>query len=212
MRVGVIGSGEVGEALARGFASRGHDVTIGSRNPEKLASFAAESGGKIKAGTLEEAAAFGEILALATLGEAAEAALKLCGLANVDGKVLIDVTNPLKFEEGKKPEAYVGFDDSLGERVQRAVPGAKVVKAFNTVGNPFFADPKLPGGPPTMFIAGNDAGAKKTVTQILESFGWDVVDAGGIEESRQLESLAILWIHTGINTGNFNIAFKLLRA
>lgn len=212
MRVGVIGSGEVGEALARGFASRGHDVTIGSRNPEKLASFAAESGGKIKAATLEQTAAFGEILALATLGEAAEEALELCGAANIDGKVLIDVTNPLKFEEGKKPESFVGFNDSLGERVQRAAPNAKVVKAFNIVGNPFFVDPKLPGGPPTMFIAGNDAGAKKTVTEILDSFGWDVIDAGGIEESRQLESLAILWIHTGIYTGNFNIAFKLLRA
>lgn len=212
MRVGVIGSGEVGEALARGFASRGHEVTIGSRNPEKLASFAAASGGKIKAGTLEETAAFGDVLALATLGAAAEEALRLCGASNFDRKILIDVTNPLRFEEGKMPQAFTGFDDSLGERVQRAVPNAKVVKAFNTVGNQFFVDPKLPNGPPTMFIAGDDAGAKKSVTQILESFGWDVADAGGIEESRQLESLAMLWIHTGIANGNFNIAFKLLRA
>jgi len=209
MRVGVLGSGEVGQALARGFASRGHEVTIGSRSPEKLADFAREAG--VRAGTFQETAAFGEIVALATLGEAAEEALRLAGHANVHGKVLIDATNPLKFEEGKMPELSLGFDDSLGEIVQRAVPGARVVKAFNTVGNAFFVEPQLPGGPPTMLIAGNDAGAKNTVTQILESFGWHVVDSGGIEESRRLESLAILWVHIGIASGNFNMAFKLLQ-
>jgi len=211
MRVGVLGSGEVGQALARGFVSRGHEVTIGSRTPQKLDAFAAGFNGKIKTGTFEETEAFGEVVALATLGEAADDVLREAGAGNLDGKVLIDATNPLKFEEGRMPELFVGFDDSLGERVQRAVPAARVVKAFNTVGNAFFVDPRLPDGPPTMFIAGNDVDAKQTVTDILKSFGWDVVDTGGIEESRRLESLAILWVHIGIASGNWSMAFKLLR-
>src|SRR5438270_5436813 len=119
MRLGVLGSGEVGQALARGFVSRGHEVTIGSRNPQKLNAFAAEFGGKMKTGTFAETAAFAEIIVLATLGEAAEEALEQAGVPNFDGKVLIDATNPLKFEDGRLPESFVGFDDSNGERVQR---------------------------------------------------------------------------------------------
>ena len=125
--------------------------------------------------------------------------------------MVIDATNPLDFSGGMPPKLFVGHTDSLGERVQRWLPGAKVVKAFNTVGNAFFVHPDLPGGPPDMFIAGNDADAKQTVTGILKDFGWPTIDVGGIEGARLLEPLCILWVGYGIRTGTWNHAFKLLR-
>ncbi len=213
MKVGVLGSGEVGKRLAGGFASRGHEVTIGSRNPEKLQTFVDESGGRIRAGTFEEAARFGELIAIATLFAGTREALELAGPQNFSSKIAIDATNPLKFEEGKLPELSVGLDDSAGEQIQRQLPDAKVVKAFNIIGNAHMIDPHFAGGLPTMFIAGNDESAKKTVAGIVESFGWknEVIDMGGIEESRGLEAMAVVWIHYGIRSGSWNHAFKLLR-
>jgi predicted dinucleotide-binding enzyme len=128
----------------------------------------------------------------------------------VDGKVLVDATNPLDFSSGG-PQLFVGTTDSLGERVQRAAPGARVVKAYNTVGNALYVDPQLPGGPPTMFIGGNDAGAKGTVTELLTSTGWDVADLGGIEASRYLEPMCLAWVAYGGQAGNWGHAFRLLR-
>jgi predicted dinucleotide-binding enzyme len=107
---------------------------------------------------------------------------------------------------------FVGFEDSLGEQVQKAAPGARVVKAYNTVGNTLFVDPQLPGGPPTMFIAGNDDAAKATVTQLLEDTGWEVADLGGIEASRWLEAMCMAWVAYGARTGTWNHAWKLLRS
>jgi predicted dinucleotide-binding enzyme len=213
MKIGILGSGDVGKALARGFLSRGHQVMMGTRDPAKLADFKKEAGDALAVDSFADAAKFAEIVVLATLFEndAATHALELAGKANFNGKVLIDATNPIAYEEGKLPQLAIGFSDSAGEVVQRSVPEARVVKAFNIVGNPHMVDPKFDGGPPTMFIAGNDSGAKQTVTSILKSFGWQVIDAGGIEESRLLEALAMLWIHTGIRDGNFGQAFKLLR-
>src|SRR5439155_27301023 len=120
---------------------------------------ASETNG-VSAATFEETAAFGDLIALATLGNAAEEAIRLAGTKNFDGKVVIDATNPLDFSGGMPPKLFVGHTDSLGERVQRAIPDARVVKAFNTVGNAFFVNPDLPNGPPDMFIAGNDAAAQ----------------------------------------------------
>lgn len=211
MRVGILGSGDVGKALARGFLSRGHDVTIGSREPSKLAQFASENEG-LRTGTFEETARFGEVVVIATLFAGTRHAIELAGPANFAGKVVVDTTNPLKFEEGKMPELSLGLDDSAGEEVQRLLPDAKVVKAFNSVGNAHMVDPSFPGGPPSMFIAGNDDAAKRTVADILDSFGWETIDVGGIEESRVLEPLCILWVHYGIRSGGWNHAFKLLRA
>lgn len=213
MKIGIIGSGEVGKALARGFVSRGHDVMIGSREPAKLADFVKEQKDRVRAGTFEETAKFGELAVVATLFSGTKHALELAGPQNFAGKAVIDVTNPLNFPEGKPPELSIGFDNSAGEEVQRWLPDAKVVKALNIIGSGHMVDPKFPGGPPTMFIAGNDDGAKKIVTEIIESFGWQngVADLGGIEASRYLEPMCIVWVHYGIRTGSWDHAFKMLK-
>ena len=209
VNVGVLGSGDVGKSFARAFAAVGHDVMIGSRSPEKLSDFAASTKG-VRSGTFEETAKFGDLIALATLGQATSEALRLAGTQNLDGKVIIDATNPLDFSTGA-PRLSIGFDDSLGEQVQRQVPGARVVKAFNTVGNALFYQPNLPGGPPDMFLCGNDDDAKKIVGQVCEAFGWGVVDIGGIEGSRYLEPMCMTWVLYGIRNSSWNHAFKLLR-
>ena len=208
VKVGVLGSGDVGKSFARAFAALGHEVMIGSRSPEKLNEFASGTAG-VRSGTFEEAAKFGDLIALATLGTATTEALRLAGTQNFDGKVLIDATNPLDFSTGAPRLAVSGT--SASEEVQKWLPGAHVVKAFNIVGNAHMVDPQFPGGPPDMFIAGNDAGAKETVTGILRDFGWDVIDLGGIESSRYLESLAMIWILHYFQTKNGNHAFKLLK-
>lgn len=210
MRVGILGSSNVGKAFARAFVSRGHDVMIGSRQPQKLADFTQEAPA-LAAGTNEETARFGEIIAIATLFAGTKNALDLAGLGNFAGKVVIDATNPLRYEEGKLPQLALGIDTSAGEEVQHWLPDAKVVKAFNTVGHAQFADPKFAGGPPTMFIAGNDSGAKTVVSRIAESFGWEPLDIGPIEESRYLEPMALVWIHYAFTTKTWKHAFRLLR-
>lgn len=128
----------------------------------------------------------------------------------LDGKVLVDATNPLDHSSGT-PRLFVGHDDSLGERVQRAAPGAKVVKAYNSVGNAVMVDPQFSDGRPTMFIGGDDADAKDTVTQLIVDTGWDVADLGGIDASRYLEPLCMAWVAYGIRNGSWNHAFRLLR-
>jgi len=210
VNVGVLGSGDVGKSFARAFAAVGHDVTIGSRSPEKLADFVAGAGGGIRSGTFEEAAKFGDLIALATLGTATTEALRLAGPQNFEGKVLIDATNPLDFSTGA-PRLFIGFEDSLGEQVQRQLPGARVVKAFNTVGNALFYQPQLPGGPPDMFLCGNDDDAKKIVGQVCEAFGWGVIDLGAIDAARYLEPMCLVWVLHGIRSGSWTHAYKMLR-
>lgn len=211
VRVGILGSGDVGRALATGFASLGHDVRIGSRSPEKLSDWAAAAGPRILTGTFEEAARFGDILVLATLGVATESAMRMAGLEHFAGKVVIDTTNPLDFSKGVPPTLTVGFDDSLGEQIQRLIPDARVVKAFNTVGNAHMVNPHFEGGPPDMFICGNDEDAKKIVAQVCAHFGWGVADIGGIEASRYLEPMCLAWVLYGAKSGSWNHAFKLLK-
>jgi 8-hydroxy-5-deazaflavin:NADPH oxidoreductase len=212
-RVGVLGSGEVARRLAAGFCSRGHDVMIGSRDPGKpeLREWLSGAGAGIAAGTFARAAAHGELLVLAVLGNAAEEAIADAGRENFSGKVVIDAMNPLDFSGGFPPKLSITGEDSLGERVQRALPDAKVVKAFNTIGNQYFVDPSFSEGQPTMLIAGEDEEAKRTVGDVLADFGWhDSVDIGGIEGSRELEAICIAWVKIGGARGSWDHGFKLL--
>jgi predicted dinucleotide-binding enzyme len=208
----VLGTGQVGKALARGFASRGHEVTIGSRDADKARAAAADVAEGVEGGSFADAATFADLAVLATLWSGTESALQMAGAENLAGKVVIDATNPLVFSEGGPPGLALGHTDSGGEQVQRWLPGARVVKAFNIVGSPYMVDPDLPGGPPDMFIAGDDAEAKATVTEILESFGWPgAIDIGGIDGARLLEPMAIAWVRVGVVAGSWDHAFKLLR-
>lgn len=211
--VGVLGSGEVGRRLAAGFSGCGHDVMIGTRDPDKpeLREWLSGDGHGIKAGSFKEVAEHGELLVLAVLGDAAEAAIGEAGRENFSGKVVIDAMNPLDFSGGFPPKLSISGEDSLGERVQRALPEARVVKAFNTIGNPYFVDPHFSDGQPTMLIAGDDEGAKSTVGDVLAGFGWsDVVDVGGIEGSRELEAICIVWVKIGGARGAWDHGFRLL--
>jgi 8-hydroxy-5-deazaflavin:NADPH oxidoreductase len=211
--VGVLGTGEVGRRLAGGFQSRGHDVMIGSRDPDKpeLKQWLESEGIQIKAGTFAQAAVHGELLVLAVLGDAAERVIADVGSAQFSGKVVIDAMNPLDFSGGFPPKLSISGEDSLGEHMQRALPEARVVKAFNTIGSPYFVDPRFSQGTPTMLIAGNDEAAKGTVGDVLADFGWsDVVDLGGIEGSRELEAICIAWVKIGGARGAWDHGFKLL--
>ncbi len=211
-RIGVLGSGDVAKTLATGFKKHGYDVMIGSRSPAKLADWAGEHG--VGTGTFAEVAAHGELIVLAVLGRAAEEALSLAGAANLDGKVVVDTTNPISDEppENGVLRYFTGPNESLMERLQKAFPAARFVKAWNSVGNPFMVNPQFAGGPPTMFICGNDAGAKAELAPILEQFGWAHEDAGMVESARALEPLCQLWCAPGFLRNQWTHAFHLLKA
>jgi predicted dinucleotide-binding enzyme len=213
MNIAILGSGIVAQVLGAGFASRGHTVMMGTRDPasEKVQAWIEKTEQPVTAGTSAEAAAFCEMAVLATAWSGTENALNLAGADNLAGKVVIDVTNPLVFAPNASPSLALGHTDSGGEQVQRWLPGSKVVKAFNIVGNTSMIDPDFPDGPPDMFICGNDDDAKKLVTEILDSFGWPTIDIGGIEGARLLEPMCILWVMYGITTGGWDHAFKMLR-
>ena len=213
-RVGVIGSGVVGQTLAAGFASRGHDVMLGSRDPGKddVRAWLDRVGEGVTAGTFADTAEHGELLVLATLGVATLSAVALAGPERFAGKVVIDATNPLDFSRGLPPGLLWEDGRSLGESVQAAIPEAQVVKAFNIIGNPYFVDPEFADGKPTMLIAGDDEDAKATVGKVVEDFGWPpAIDVGGIEASRELEELCILWVRIGVARGAWDHGFALLR-
>lgn len=215
MKIGILGSGDVGRRLGDGFIELGHTVKIGSRNPNqaKLTEWIDKhEEGKASSGTFTDTASFGELDVLATLWDGTPDAIRMAEPRNFTGKVVIDVTNPLDFSKGMPPMLAVGHTDSAGETIQRMLPDAKVVKSFNIVGNPHMIHPDFPGGPPTMFICGNDDEAKKfVIDNILTKFGWETIDTGRIEAARLLEPLALLWIVHYSRTGNGNHAFKLLQ-
>jgi len=214
MKIGILGTGEVARALATGFVHAGHEVKFGTRDPsnDKARALVAAVGPKASAGTFADAAAFAEVAVLATLWAGTENALRLAGPDRLAGKVVVDTTNALDFSQGPPPRLALGHTDSAGEQVQRWLPKARVVKAFNIVGNAFMVQPKFPDGVPDMFLCGNDAAAKQTVGDISAAFGWPpVIDLGGIEMSRYLEPLAMVWIVYGFKTNTWSHAFKLLR-
>jgi 8-hydroxy-5-deazaflavin:NADPH oxidoreductase len=212
MKVGILGSGDVGKTLGRGFASHGNSVKLGSRTPdsEKLKVWRKEVQGETSTGTFAEAASFGDILVLAVLGSAVDDAIGLAGPKNFAGKLVIDATNALDFSKGMPPGLFTGLTDSLGEKIQRNLPQAKVVKCFNTVPNSRMINPGDKGA--EMLICGNDPEAKRQVVQILKQFGWaGAIDIGGIGESRWLEALVPLWVRTAASLNSWNAMFKVLR-
>lgn len=211
--IGIIGSGAVAQTLAKGFIQYGYDVTVGSRTPEKLADFV-QSNPKIKSGTFLEAAAFGEIVVIATKGAHALEALALAQASNLNGKTVIDVTNPI--DDTKPPtngvlHYYTTLEESQLERLQKAFPDANFVKAFNSIGNAFMINPQFNGGTPSMFICGNDEKAKSEVAVIVQEFGFEVEDMGKMEAARAIEPLCILWCIPGFLRNEWNHGFKLLK-
>ncbi|MBI5890652.1 MAG: NAD(P)-binding domain-containing protein [Nitrosomonadales bacterium] len=211
MKIGILGSGDVAKALAGGFLKHGHDVTLGTRTPGKLADWAAKNP-KGHIANFAEAAKYGELVVLAVKGTAAAEVLRLAGAANLAGKPVIDVTNPIADAPPVNGvlSYFTTLDDSQMERLQREFPSARFVKAFNSVGNAFMVDPQFKGGKPTMFICGNDEAAKKTVTGILDQFGWETADMGKVEAARAIEPLCILWCIPGFLRNDWVHAFKLL--
>jgi hypothetical protein len=211
-RIGIIGSAVVGQTLARGLKRHGYDVRIASRTPAKLKEFSSSTG--IATGTPAEVAAWAESIVLAVKGSVAEDALREAGAANLSGKLVIDTTNPIASEppEDGVIRFFTSPNDSLLERLQKAVPAAKFVKAFNSVGSALMVNPSFPGGKPTMFYCGNDAGAKADVAKIIEQFGWDGADMGTAKAARAIEPLCQLWCIPGFRENAWtNHAFQLMK-
>jgi len=210
IKIGIVGSGQVAQALANGFVKYGYDVMLGSRMPEKLSDMKEKAG--VRAGTFAEAATFGDSVVLALKGTAAEAVVTTLAGKLAD-KTVIDVTNPIADlpPQNGVLRYFTTLDESLMERLQKAAPKAKFVKAFNSVGNAFMVNPDFGGVIPTMFIAGDDENAKKDVTKILKQFGWETADMGGKESARAIEPLCILWCIPGFLRNEWMHAFKLLK-
>jgi len=211
MKIGILGSGDVAKTLAGGFLKHGHEVTLGTRTPDKLAEWLTKNP-KASVSNVADAAKFGELIVLAVKGAAAADALRLAGASNFAGKPVIDATNPI---DDAPPvngvlKYFTTLDDSQMERLQREFRSARFVKAFNSVGNAFMVNPQFKGGKPTMFICGNDDPAKKIVTAILDQFGWETADMGKVEAARAIEPLCILWCIPGFLRNDWTHAFKLL--
>jgi len=210
-KIAILGSGQVGDALAKGFLDAGHAVMRGTREPSKLADWKSKAKGEASVGTFSDAAKWGEVIVLCIKGTAAEVTIDQAGVANLAGKTVIDATNPIADEPPQNGviRYFTGPNDSLMERLQKKAPQANFVKAFNSVGNMFMVNP--PFTPmPTMFICGNNAGAKQETTDILTKFGWEAADMGGVEVARPIEALCQLWCARGMVHNDWAHAFKWL--
>jgi 8-hydroxy-5-deazaflavin:NADPH oxidoreductase len=211
MKVGVLGSGTVGQTLGAGFCQHGHDVMLGTRDPKKVQQWLKDTPGA-SAGTFAEAAEFGNLIVLATLGRVVEEVLQLAGLQNFAGKPVIDTTNPLS--DAPPIDGVLQFttgpNQSLAEKIQEKIPSAHVVKAFNSVGAVRMINPQYKQGTPTMFLCGNDAGAKGKVSDVIRQFGWEPFDCGSIIAARAIEPLSMLWCIPGFQKNQWTHAFKLL--
>ncbi len=212
MKVGILGSGDVGQALAEGFLKHGHSVKVGTRTPAKLADWAGKNP-KGTVGSFAEAAAFAELVILAVHGTATGDVLRSAGAPNIKGKTVIDATNPI---EDAPPlngvlKFFTNVNESLMERLQTEFPDAAFVKAFNSVGSSLMVNPDFGSEKPTMFICGNDGTAKASVGTVLGQFGWEVADMGGVEAARAIEPLCILWCIPGFLRNEWTHAFRLLR-
>jgi 8-hydroxy-5-deazaflavin:NADPH oxidoreductase len=212
MKIGVLGSGDVARTLASGLLKHGHKVTLGSRTPYKLADWAAQNPAGVT-GTFGEAAAFGELVVLAVKGTAAAEVLRLAGAVNLAGKTVADACNPIADAPPDHGvlQFFTTHHEALMEQLQREFPNAHMVKAFNSVGSISMVNPEFPGGKPTMFICGNNEAAKKQVGEILDQFGWETADMGGVEAARAIEPLCMLWCIPGFTRNEWTHAFKLLK-
>jgi predicted dinucleotide-binding enzyme len=211
MNIGIIGSGTVGQTLAAGFLKHGHAVMIGTRRPQQLAEFAAAHPG-VRVGSTAEAAAFAQVAVLAVKGSAALQAARDAA-PHLDGKTVLDTTNPIA--DAAPADGVLSFftgpNESLLESLQREFPRVRFVKAFSSVGSARMVDPEFAGGPPTMFIAGDDADARAQAAALVAGFGWDVADMGRAIAARAIEPLCILWCIPGFRENSWTHAFKLLR-
>ena len=209
MRFGILGTGMVGQAIGTRLTQLGHEVRMGSREAgnEKSAKWVMQAGPNASSGTFADAAAFGEILFNCTSGTGSIPALQAAGATNLDGKVLIDVANPLNMSKVPLPELSFCNDDSLGERIQREFPNVKVVKSLNTMNCQVMVDPKKVPGDHDVFVSGNDPEAKSTVKEVLREFGWDnPIDLGDISSARGAEMLLPIWLRlmVAFKSPNFN--------
>jgi 8-hydroxy-5-deazaflavin:NADPH oxidoreductase len=211
MKVAILGTGQVAIDLAKGFTSRGHTVVFGTRDVqgERALKAVAQVAGS-HAALYADAAKQSQMAVLATAWSGAHNALQLTGEDNLEGKLLIDVTNPLEFSSGK-PQLSIGFPNSAGATIQALLPKVKVVKAFNIISSSRMVDPQFTDGQPDMFIAGNDAQAKQVTADILKAFGWrSAIDMGDISKSYLLEALAMTWIDYGVSRNHWSHGFTLL--
>lgn len=212
MKVGVLGSGDVSKTLGSGFLKHGHEVMMGTRTAAKLADWA-KNNPKGRVGSFADAAKFADLVVLAVKGTAAPDALRAAGGANLSGKTVIDATNPIADAPPMNGvlKFFTTLDDSLMERLQREFAGARLVKAFNSVGHACMVNPQFKGGKPAMFICGNDEASKKVVSGILDQFGWETADMGKAEAARAIEPLCMLWCIPGFLRNDWMHAFKLLK-
>ena len=210
-KIGILGSGMVAQVLGSGFLKYGYEVMLGTRNTAQLAEWQKTGNGQV--GSFSEAAVFGEVIILAVKGTFAESALHLSGAVNLQGKLLIDTTNPIADTAPVNGviQYFTNINNSQMERLQSAFPETRFVKAFNSVGNSLMINPDFGGTKPTMFICGNDAEAKSQVTSILEQFGWETEDMGAVEAARAIEPLCILWCIPGFIRNDWTHAFKMLK-
>lgn len=210
-KVGIIGSGNVGQALAKGFLQNGYETTLSSRSEDVRNKLAKEIEG-LKTDTPENTAKFGEIIVFAVKGSHAKEALEELGIENLAGKTVIDTTNPIA-EVPPENDVLLYFTDinkSLMEELQALAPEAKFVKSFSCVGSLHMVDPDF-GSKPTMFICGDDENAKREVEGILHQFGWEMADMGNVQSARAIEPLAILWCIPGFRENSWNHALKMLK-
>ena len=212
-KIGIIGSGAVGQALANGFVKHGHEVMIGTNSSAKHQDLKEKTHGKVKVGTFADAVKFGNILVLATKGSATESVVKSLSSESLTGKTVIDTTNPIVDAPPANGvlQYFTSFHESLMERLQNIIPGAHFVKAFSCIGNAFMVNPDFRGIKPTMFYCGNHDASKSEVREILEKFGFEPEDMGKAEAARAIEPLAILWCIPGFRENRWTHAFKLLK-
>jgi len=214
MKVGILGSAAVGQALGKAFLAEGNEVMIGTRDVSKDSLVKWQKGNPTaKLGSFADTAKFGELIVLAVSGDVTEKVIELAGKENFSNKVVIDTTNPIAKAppENGVLKYFTSLDRSLMEDLQKLLPDAKFVKAFNSVGNAVMYKPKFSGTKPTMFICGNDESAKKTVIDILKSFGHETEDMGKAEAARAIEPLCMLWCIPGFLRNQWTHAFKLLK-